>query len=119
MIGSIDSGGIGFVNIETKMHALKASWVSRIVNSKQQLYDFVNSFCTKNNISIDYLLKTNENTIDDYTLIRNMPTFYQEVSVSFDKCKKEIPCSQISSYSLYGIINIFVTKGNHCVIRNR
>ena len=97
IIGSIDNGGIGIVDIETKMHALKASWVSRIVNSKQNLYDFVNSFCTKNNISIDYLLKTNENTIDDYTLIRNMPTFYQEMFVSFNKCKKEIPCSQISS----------------------
>ena len=97
IIGSIDNGGIGIVDIETKMHALKASWVSRIVNSKQNLYDFVNSFCTKNNISLDYLLKTNENTIDDYTLIRNMPTFYQELFVSFNKCKKEIPCSQISS----------------------
>ena len=51
IIGSIDNGGIGIVDIETKMHALKASWVSRIVNSKQNLYDFVNSFCTKNNIS--------------------------------------------------------------------
>ena len=97
IIGSIDNGGIGIVDIETKMHALKASWVSRIVNSKQNLYDFVNSFCTKNNISLDYLLKTNENTIDDYTLIRNMPTFYQEVFLSFNKCKKEIPYSQISS----------------------
>ena len=26
-----------------------------------------------------------------------MPTFYQEVFVSFNKCKKEIPCSQMSS----------------------
>ena len=34
IIGSIDNRGIGIVDIETKMRALQAPWVSRIVNSK-------------------------------------------------------------------------------------
>ena len=34
IIGSIDNGGIGIVDIETKMHALTESWVSRICQFK-------------------------------------------------------------------------------------
>ena len=40
-MGSIANWVIGIVDIETKMHALKALWVCRIFNWRQHLYDFV------------------------------------------------------------------------------
>ena len=52
LIGPVHVGGIGIVDIETKMNALKASWVSRILQPNSTIYDFLNSLCMNNNITV-------------------------------------------------------------------
>jgi hypothetical protein len=49
LIGHIDSGGIGVVDILSKIKSLRASWIKQILNKINQLYDFVNSICLENN----------------------------------------------------------------------
>ena len=45
LISPIEYGGIGIVDVETKLKALKASWVSRIINTDSNIHKIVNSFC--------------------------------------------------------------------------
>ena len=33
LIGSIENGGVGMIDFESKIHSLKASWVQRIINN--------------------------------------------------------------------------------------
>ena len=44
LINSIEKGGIGIVDVESKLKALKASWVKRIINKNSNIYEIVNSF---------------------------------------------------------------------------
>ena len=41
----MEYGGIGIVDVETKLKALKASWVSRIINTDSNIHKILNSFC--------------------------------------------------------------------------
>ena len=70
------------------MNALEASWVSRILQPISNIYNFLNSLCMNNNITVKYILKANETNGKDFTLVRNMPLFYQEVFSCFNQCKK-------------------------------
>ena len=44
LINPIEYGGIGIVDVETKLKALKACWVSRIIKPGSKILEFVNSF---------------------------------------------------------------------------
>ena len=102
LIGPVHVGGIGIVDIETKMNALKASWVSRILQPNSNIYNFLNSLCMNNklNITVEYILKTNETNVKDFTLVHNMPLFYQEVFSCFNQCKKGKSVQNMSSCDL-------------------
>ena len=41
-----------------------------------------------NNITVEYILKTNETNVKDFTLVHNMHLFYQEVFHVFISVKK-------------------------------
>ena len=60
LIGQVSKGGIGLVDIETKMKALKATWVPRLLKRKGNCFKLVNELLKKNNIDIDYIIKTSE-----------------------------------------------------------
>ena len=100
LIGPVHVGGIGIVDIETKINALKASWVSRILQPNSNIYNFLNSLCMNNNITVEYILKTNETNVKDFTLVHNMPLFYQEVFSCFNQCKKGKSVQNMSSCDL-------------------
>jgi hypothetical protein len=56
-----EEGGIGIVDIDCKLKALKAAWVTRIFNNKQSsLKSFFNSCILKKFIAPEYLIKTNK-----------------------------------------------------------
>ena len=88
LINTIENGGIGIVDVESKLKALKASWVTRIINKNSNIHGFVNSFLLQFNVDIDYLLSTSETKLSDFELVKGLPSFYQEVFVCFNACKK-------------------------------
>ena len=59
LIGKIEKGGIGIVDVETKFKALKAAWIPRIMFRKSSVYSFVSSFFMQQNIDCKFILKTN------------------------------------------------------------
>jgi hypothetical protein len=88
LIGPIDNGGIGVVDILSKMKSLRALWIKQILNKRNPLYDFVNSICIESNYDFDYLIKTNLTIIKDYEIMDSFPLFYKEMLVFFNECKK-------------------------------
>ena len=35
LIGKVERGGIGIIDVESKFYAVKASWISRMINKKK------------------------------------------------------------------------------------
>ena len=47
LIGDVKSGGIGVIDIETKLKSLKATWVSKLFKNKCIMYDIVKGYLEK------------------------------------------------------------------------
>jgi hypothetical protein len=90
LIGKIEEGGIGIVDIESKFLAAKASWVARIVDNKSTIHRYLSDILVKCNLSIYDILKTsNYNTEkSDFFKILKLPQFYLEVFNALNKSKK-------------------------------
>ena len=88
LISPIEYGGIGIVDVETKLKALKACCVSRIIKPGSKILEFVNSFLNAYNVNVAYLLQTSETKLSDFDIINKLPRFYQEVFAFFNTCKK-------------------------------
>ena len=97
LIGPIRSGGIGLVDIETKLKALKASWVSRLYNDTGNIKDFLTDILCKHSMSFNYILKCNETK----NIMSFLPTFYEQVFVCFNECKKLTPLHNLSTCSFF------------------
>ena len=87
MIGSIEQGGIGIIDIESKLKAIKASWIGKLIDCKCRLKYFLISLCGKIGVDFVYLTYTNETKLTNYTIVQNLPLFYQQIFVSFNECK--------------------------------
>ena len=93
LIGKIDKGGIGIVDIESKFKALKAAWIPRIMFKKNTVNLFVSSFFMQQNVDCDFILKTNVTHFSEIKhLLQGIPQFYVEVLSAFNECKK-ITCN--------------------------
>ena len=87
MIGTIEQGGIGIIDIESKLKAIKASWIGKLIDCKCRLKYFLDLLCGKVGVDFVYLTYTNETKLTNYTIVHNLPLFYQQIFVSFNECK--------------------------------
>ena len=76
------------MDIETKLKALKAAWVSRILNNNGLLCRYIQHVCTRNSVDINFLLKTTERNIKNFRMIEKFPLFYKEVIGHFNNTKE-------------------------------
>lgn len=63
MIWDIDDRGIGLIDIESKLKALNAEWLPRLLETKHVINDFVNSFFKELNIDVRCILITSETSV--------------------------------------------------------
>ena len=117
LIGDVKSGGIGVIDIETKLKSLKAVWVSKLFKDKGIMYEIVKGYLNKINILPEYLVKTNEKNPNDFRIIDVLPKFYREIFTSFNECKKNILIENLSIffYNLYGAIIYSNVKARHYI----
>ena len=105
LIGKIEKGGIGIVDVETKFKALKAAWIPRIMFRKSSVYSFVSSFFMQQNIDCKFILKTNvTNFLEIRKLLHGIPQFYVEVLSAFNECKHidgNLTCDQFLSQPIW------------------
>ena len=96
LIGHVLDGGIGIVDLETKLKSLKASWIPKILKNMGNLHCFLNSICVEHNIDINYILKTNVRKQSDFNIVKTLPVFYKEVFCSFNEAKTVLPYNQLN-----------------------
>jgi hypothetical protein len=116
LIGKQEEGGIGIVDIDCKLKALKAAWVTRIFNDKQSsLKSFFNSCILRKFIKQEYLIETNITHSDEAKRIfKSLPLFYCEVFSALNECKNKIFVTDFKILSqplwLYNLIRFFSTQ---------
>lgn len=86
LIGEVEKGGIGMVDIESKIQAAKAAWVKHIV-SENKWNGILQHEIEKLGFTVDLLLKCNFTSIKEFPCINKIPRFYQEVFICLNKCK--------------------------------
>lgn len=69
LIGEIEEGGIGIVDIESKFLAAKASWISRILDDRSITFRTLSDILDKTNLSIYDVLKTSDCKIVNQTFL--------------------------------------------------
>lgn len=100
LIRHISDGGIGITDFETKVKALKASWVSKLIHFNNDLNQLLNACIERYNLDISYLLNTNITNALDLN-IKYLPNFYKEVIWNVKTL-----IEKISSFRIYGSIEI-------------
>ena len=96
MIGHVLDGGIGIVDLETKLKSLKASWIPKILKNMGNLHCFLKSICVEHNIDINYILNTNVRKQSDFNIVKTLPVFYKETFCSFNEAKTVLPFNQLN-----------------------
>ena len=90
LIAPIVDGGIGIIDIITKLKSLKSYWINRLLKKSCTNRIFLDELCKMKNVNFDIILKTNETNLKDFEMICKLPKFYQEIFLSFNECKKII-----------------------------
>lgn len=75
LIGNIEKGGIGVIDIELKLKALKALWVNRL-SETCLINEIINAYLKRVNLNLNYILSTTTRNIEDFTVINHLPKFY-------------------------------------------
>lgn len=86
LIRSINEGGIGITDFESKVKAIKASWVTKITKDKSSLLSLVMAVLYKNNIDFAFLTNSSVTNYNDL-ILNSLPEFYKEVVLAFNECK--------------------------------
>ena len=122
LIGKTSQGGIGITDIESKFKAIKASWVKKLLTSKTKLTTFIESLCLKYGVDISYVTQTYEIKLCDYDILKKLPTFYQQVFISFNECKRypNITAMSTETFLSQPLWNnrLFVHKGKTLFSKN-
>ena len=95
LIGKIQQGGIGVVDIESKFYATKASWISRILDIDSVTHRTLNDILKQHNISIFDVLKTSEYNNPYFFKMLKLPMFYENIFSAFNKSKKQRDLSSL------------------------
>ena len=69
MILDILDGGVGIIDMESKIQALKAMWIPRLLTTKHIVKEYLDSFCKRQKINIQYVIKTTEPTAENYGIL--------------------------------------------------
>ncbi len=88
MINDVDKEGIGMIDIQSMFDAVKAAWVPRLVNAeKDDLWNIIAQYYLRYDQYDNYILKCNFVCKNSFSWLYDIPAFYQEVLLSFNKAK--------------------------------
>ena len=90
LIRSTEEGGIGIMDFEMKIKAIKASWIPKLLVNKNSLGSLLNACLEKHYLDIPYLLSSTATNTKHYSL-KYLPNFYKEIFCAFNECKSNGP----------------------------
>ena len=102
LIGNISDGGLAIRYIDSKLKALKAAWVPRLLNSNSTISKIFKGFLSDLNktLTLPYILQFSEKSPDKLLRIGKIPLFYIQILVAFNECKKTQTLDKITSSKL-------------------
>ena len=113
LISDISEGGLSMPDLDSKIHALKASWVLKILNSNEIWSSLGKHFL---NLIPEYtIVKLNFENHNSFPDLKKVPQFYQDVIVSFNKskiCPKPSVKEDFLNQVLWGNRHITIRKPN-------
>jgi hypothetical protein len=65
---STEEGGIGIMDFEMKIKAIKASWIPKLLVNRNSLGSLLNACLEKHNLDIHYLLNSTVTNTKHYSL---------------------------------------------------
>jgi hypothetical protein len=86
MIAPTLHGGIKMIDIETFFTSLKASWIERLFEDGVQTWNCIGHYLL-GMIDEYMLLETNFTNVAEFPPCKKLPLFYQQVIMSYNKCK--------------------------------
>ena len=114
IIGKIEEGGTGIVDVLLKFQALKAAWIPRFLRNKGRsiLGEHLDHLLKSNNIDFEYMLKLNCVKLANFEMFKNLPLFYKEIFMYFNQCKK---ITEISSMNINDVLQEPIWNNRHLV----
>ena len=111
-------GGLNMIDIDCYLDSLKVAWITRFVNNQGKWLDVLQYYLHQIDFTLDYLLKINVRSIQGFPILEVLPTFYQSVFLTFNKCKtvkslSHMSESEICQQPLWG--NMHFRFGNTCI----
>ncbi len=85
----VSEGGVGQTNIKVHFEALKASWIPQILKQQNSAWSFLSQHYLNKYGSNLVILTFNFQNAAQFSLIKQIPAFYQEVVIAFNKSKDE------------------------------
>ena len=116
------NGGLNMTDIQSKLYALKATWIPKFLNNRNRIANIVNMYLTSINLNMSLILRTTFRKSDSFDIIKKIPMFYQQIFISLNECKTIKPINNLSNFEfltqpLWGN-EYFKFKNKHLYYRN-
>ena len=98
---SVINGGMNMVDIDSFLCALKASWITKLVNIKGNWKEVLYHHLHRLHMPINYITKMNFQNIENYPVLEKLPKFYQDVFIAFNQVKHVKPIHLMNKNELF------------------
>ena len=87
MIAPIKFGGVNMIDVGSFFASIKTSWIARLIKNETCTWNAIGR-CHLNIMGKEnLLLETTFTKIENLPIIKNMPLFYQQMIIAYNKCK--------------------------------
>ena len=110
------------IDIQSKLYALKATWIPKFLNNRNRIANIVNMYLTSINLNMSLILRTTFRKSDSFDIIKKIPMFCQQIFISLNEWKTIKPINNLSNFEfltqpLWGN-EYFKFKNKHLYFRN-
>ena len=100
IIGENNEGGLSITDLESKLGAIKVSWITKILTGDNNISKILQFYLSELGINIEYLLKMNFKSIKSFDIIKRLPKFYQDIFIYYNRCKIIKPVQNLQSHDV-------------------
>ena len=97
IIGSYDKGGLKITDLESKIYAIKTSWIPKLL-ANNSISKILQSYLSELGLDLKTLLKMNFKSAKSFEIIKYLPQFYQDIFIYYNNCKIIKPVDEIKSH---------------------
>ena len=94
IIGSYDKGGLKITDLESKIYAIKTSWIPKLL-ANNSISKILQSYLSELGLDLKTLLKMNFKSAKSFEIIKYLPQFYQDIFIYYNNCKIIKPVDEI------------------------